>query len=187
MLNIRVCLLSILLLLPISSQAVEIEGVSLPDSINLENKTLLLNGAGIRSKFFFDIYVAGLYLEAKSSSADEIISNNTVKRISMDFLYDEVTKEKLTDGWNTGFSKNQSKPQMQALQERLDQFNSYFSSAHKGDRIIFDFLGNGATQVTINDKLAGTVEGADFQQALVAVWLGNKPADKDLKASLLGR
>lgn len=187
MFNIRICFLALLLLLPLSSRAVEIEGVSLPDSVQLENKTLQLNGAGIRTKFFFDIYVAGLYLEAKSSQVETIISSNTTKRITMDILYDEVTKEKLTGGWNEGFNNNQSAQQMQALQERLDLFNSFFNTAHKGDRIAFDLLSTGDTQITINGKQAGTIEGSDFQQALVAVWLGKKPADKKLKKLLLGR
>ncbi len=65
MFNMRICFLSILLLLPISTQAVVVEGISLPETIQLESKTLQLNGAGIRTKFFMDIYVVGLYVAKK--------------------------------------------------------------------------------------------------------------------------
>jgi hypothetical protein len=47
-------------------------------------------------------------------------------------------------------------------------------------------LPRGDTRVWINDAQRGTVQGADFQRALLRVWLGNKPADTDLKQALLG-
>lgn len=50
---------------------------------------------------------------------------------------------------------------------------------------MFDFLSNGTTEAIINDKQAGIIAGADFQQALISAWLGKKPADKGLKQSLL--
>lgn len=175
-----------LLLLPAYTPATEIEGIPLPDTIQLESKILHLNGAGIRNKFFFDIYVAALYLEQRSASADEIIGSNTSKRLTMNFLYDEVTKEKLTDGWEEGFKKNQPKEKMRALRERLDRFNTFFETVHKGGRIGFDFLSNGSTHLRINGSKVAVISGVDFQQALLAVWLGEKPADSGLKKSLLG-
>jgi hypothetical protein len=105
----------------------------------------------------------------------------------MDFLYGKVTQEKLTTGWNQGFKKNQPDKKMRALRKRLDRFNSFFITAHKGDRIMFDFLSDGRTRVQINGSIKGVISGADFQQALLAVWLGKKPADRDLKKILLGK
>jgi hypothetical protein len=175
------------LLLPGLSGAAEVEGVSLPEMIQLEDKSLQLNGAGIRTKYFFNIYVSGLYLEKPSSSAKEIIASTGSKRLTMDFLYDEVSEEKLTGGWELGFKKNQPKKMMAALREHLDRFNTFFVTAHKGDSYVFDFLSDGSTHVQANGKDKGSIKGADFQQALLAVWLGKKPADKDLKKSLLGK
>jgi hypothetical protein len=175
------------LLLPGAGQAAKIEGVPLPETIQLEGKTLHLNGAGIRTKFFFDIYVSGLYLEQPSSSATEIIGSNSTKRLTMDILYDEVSREKLTDGWEHGFKKNQSKKMMAALRRRLDSFNALFVTARKGDSMIFDFLSDGTTRIKFNGYDKGSIDGADFQQALLAVWLGKNPADQDLKDSLLGK
>ncbi len=64
--------------------------------------------------------------QKKSSQDAEIVSSNTAKRITMNFLYDEVSKEQLTYGWNVGFAKNRTPKQMQGLQERLNRFNSFF-------------------------------------------------------------
>jgi len=184
---IRLLFLTTLLLLPALSRVVEIEGVALPDTIQLQGKTLQLNGAGIRTKFFFDIYVGGLYLEQHVSSAKAVLGDTGNKRITMDFLYGEVDKEKLTDGWDEGFDKNQSDERMQKLKDRLASFNALFTNAHRGDSVVFDLLDDGNTHVSFNGNEKGVIEGSDFQQALLAVWLGKKPADKDLKKSMLGR
>ncbi len=185
--SIRALFLTMFFLLPAAVQAVEIEGVKLPDSIQLQGKTLLLNGAGIRTKFFFDIYVGGLYLEQHASKAKAILADTGNKRITMDFLYGEVEKEKLTDGWEEGFEKNQSATHMKDLQTRLGNFNTLFSDARRGDSVVFDLLDDGSTHVSFNGHEKGVIKGVDFQQALLAVWLGKKPADNDLKKEMLGR
>jgi hypothetical protein len=103
----------------------------------------------------------------------------------MYFLYDEVSRDKLVGGWTAGFENN-SKKNLSELQARLNQFNNFFQDMKKGDDVTFDFLDTGATTVTINGKVAGSIDGADFQKALLLVWLGDDPADDDLKEAMLG-
>jgi len=100
-------------------------------------------------------------------------------------VYGEVDKEKLIKGWVSGFKKNQSKASFAVLKDRLAVFNHMFTDLKKGDHITFDFLVNGQTNVVIKGKKLGSIEGVDFQRALLAVWLGNKPADSDLKQAML--
>jgi len=185
--SVRLLFFTSLLLLPTLSQAFEIEGVELPDTIQLQGKTLQLNGAGIRTIFFFDIYVGGLYLERSSSSAKTILASTGNKRITMNFLYGKVDKEKLTGGWEAGFKKNQSGQQMQKLKARLNSFNALFVNAQRGDSVVFDLLDDGSTHVSFNGSEKGVIRGLDFQRALLAIWLGKKPADNDLKKAMLGR
>jgi len=165
--------------------AIEMEGVQIADSANVGGQTLVLNGAGIRTKFFFDIYIGALYLPSKTQSAETAINSKGNKRVWMYFLYDEVSKDKLTHGWTKGFEKN-SKANFEQLQTRLNQFNSFFHDMKKGDTVTYDFTADGRTAVMINDKPVGSIAGEDFQQALLAVWLGKKPADDDLKEAILG-
>jgi len=166
-------------------RAVEVEGVTVPDSVQVAGKRLQLNGSGVRTKFFFDIYVGALYLSQPATSAQQAIDAPGPKRLTMAILYDEVSREKLVYGWIEGFEKNQSKVLLQKLQSRLDRFNGMFSNAYKGDLFTFNFLEDGSTVVTLKGKRAGTISGADFQRALLEVWLGRKPADKNLKAAML--
>lgn len=104
----------------------------------------------------------------------------------MHFLYDEVNKEKLVNGWNDGFKNNSSEEQLAKIKNQIDQFNSLFVTVKKGDIINFDFIPTTGTRVVINGKLMGLVEGDDFFTALLKIWLGEEPADSDLKDAMLG-
>lgn len=180
-------LLVISLSTPVFAQAdaVEVEGVSVANMANVDGRDISLNGAGVRTKFFFDIYVGALYLSERATTAKQAVVAKGPKRITMNFLYDEVSSEKLVKGWVEGFEKNQPKATMERLKDRLDQFNAMFMTAHKGDLFVFDFLENGNTVVTLKGEKTGEITGADFQRALLEVWLGKKPADKGLKKAMI--
>ncbi|MDQ7011352.1 MAG: chalcone isomerase family protein [Mariprofundaceae bacterium] len=165
--------------------AAEVEGVSVPEKAVADGQTLVLNGAGVRTKFFFDIYVGALYLPARTRDARQAIEGKGPKRVTMHFLYGEVGRKKLTDGWIKGFEKNQSKHAMAKLRDRLAQFNAMFTDARKGDEFVFDFLANGDTRVILKGETKGVIPGENFARALLAVWLGRKPADKGLKKAML--
>ena len=178
---------AMLLAFSLEASALEVAGVDVPQSVTIENKALVLNGAGIRKKFFFKIYVGALYLPVKHTTVNSILNDAGGKRIVMSFLYKEVTAEDLVNGWNDGFTGNSSAKELKALQERINQFNSLFTTVHTGDEIRLDYLPGKGTQVSLNGTLKGSVPGEDFSKALLKIWLGSKPADKGLKKAWLGK
>jgi hypothetical protein len=167
--------------------AKEIEGVAIDEQITAEDGAVLqLNGAGIRKKVFFKIYIAQLYLQNPATETAQIISDDGRKRIVMHFLYDKVEKEKLVAGWNEGFAANSDPAMLAALQPRIDTFNAMFDEdAVKGDRIVFDYLPGKGTAVMTKGKDRGIIEGKDFNDALLSIWLGKNPISTDLREALL--
>lgn len=184
--TLLICAIFVLIFGVQSVAAREIAGVAVPESVTLKNKALVLNGAGIRKKMFMKIYVCALYLTAKRTAASEILADPEAKRIVMSFLYKEVGAERQVEGWNKGFRDNNSGEELKGLQDRINLFNSLFTTVRKGDVIRFDYLPEEGTQVWINDTLNGTVPGEDFFAALLKIWLGPKPAEANLKDALLG-
>jgi len=172
-----------LLCFTVPAMGLEIAGVTVPETLNTDLK---LNGAGIRSKFFFKIYIAELYLEHPSTKADEILDSIGRKRMTMHILYDEVSKEKLVDGWNEGFSENLTLEQLKTLEPDIKHFNALFTTVHEGDEIILDYTPEQGTTVSIAGDLKGTLSGADFNRALLSIWLGKNPVGDDLRDALLG-
>lgn len=118
---------------PLSSQAKEVAGIQIPETISFSDQStkLKLNGAGIRTKFIFDIYIGSLYLEKPAYTAKEVYSMPGEKRISMHFLYKEVNKEKLINGWNDGFNQNLTADELNKFKNKINQFNNLFITVKK--------------------------------------------------------
>lgn len=171
-----------------SAMAKSIKGVDIPQQITLpeSGQTLVLNGAGIRSKFFFSIYIGALYLTEKQQSVPAILQNNAPRRVVMHCLYHEIDKDKLTEAWNEGFDENTDKQSLKKLQARLKEFNKLFPALHEGDIVILDYYPGKGTTLRFNGKVLGNIPGQDFNIALLKVWLGQHPADSDLKSAMLG-
>ncbi len=171
--------------------AVEIEGVRLPETVEVAGRTLLLNGAGVRTKFFFDIYVGALYLPERTRDAARAIAMPGPKAVRMVIVYSEVSREKLAHGWRKGFEKNLDAAALAAMKPRLERFIAMFPDMRRGDTAEFEMLPaadhGGGVRVRVGGREAGLIEGEDFARALLSVWLGEHPADEDLKEAMLGR
>jgi len=169
-------------------QAKELAGITVADSITSANQeTLLLNGMGLREKLWIDVYVGSLYLVKPSYNVADILSWPNAFRIQLDFIYSEVTPEKLLKAWKEGFEKNQTEEKLKAMQTEIARFYGLFKeSAVKGDRYTIDYVPASGISVRKNDVLLGIIQGEDFRSALLEIWLGNHPADKQLKKGMLG-
>lgn len=179
---------TLLLLLNTELAARDIADISLNEQVSVDgiDKPLILNGAGIRYKFFFKIYVGALYLPVKQSNADKILKASQANRIVMHFLYDEVEKEKLVNAWIDGFEENVDETIYITLKDRLLQFNALFPNLHKGDIVQLDYIPQQGTRVTIKGVNKGVIKGDDFNRALLSVWLGEEPVTEELKDAMLG-
>ncbi|HKQ30838.1 MAG TPA: chalcone isomerase family protein [Burkholderiales bacterium] len=175
-----------LLLTAIPASAVVVEDVTVPDSITFADQTLVLNGAGVRKRFFVKVYVGALYLPTKESNAETAIAASGAKSVRLHFLHGELEARKLVDAWTDGFKNNHSKTEYDALRPRIERFNAMFRTVKRGETVFVDLLANGDTAVAINNERRGEVNGVDFQKALLKIWLGQKPADEDLKRAMLG-
>ena len=170
-------------------QAVEIAGVTIAEEIAIDEKTsLVLNGVGVRSKFIFDIYIAQLYLEEPQHESRSIIKDEGKKRVVMHFLYDGVGEDKIVEGWNDGFEANLDQETKTRLQPQITTFNGMFTEEMKsGDVVVFDYLPAEGTRVIIKEELKGVIAGKEFNDALLSIWLGEKPVNSGLKDDLLGK
>lgn len=186
--NLKFITLLLSLIFSISVQAKEVAGIDVAENISFSEQSskLKLNGAGIRTKFIFDIYIGSLYLGKKSTNPKKIYTMHGEKRISMHFLYDEIEKAKLVSGWNAGFENNLSSNELTKFKQQIDQFNNLFVTVKKGDVINLNFTPTTGTHVVINGNILGLVEGDEFFIALLKIWLGAEPADSDLKQAMLG-
>ncbi len=161
----------------------ELSGVTLPDTLKAGEKTLKLNGLGLRKKAMFKVYVGGLYLESPSKDAGAIIAADQAKAIRMHFLRD-LTKAQLVEAFQEGFEGNvkDRAPQKAAFDKML----ALVPDVKEGSTLTFAYLPGKGTTLSAGSKELGVFEGKGFADAVFAIWLGPKPPSEDLKKGLLG-
>ena len=168
--------------------ALEVASVKLADTAQVGNASLQLNGAGIRTKLFFKIYVGALYLPQKQASAEVIIADEREHRVALHIMRD-LSSEKLLNAFNEAITANHSKEELAALDVQLKQMAQIFNAVKEvkpGDVVTLDYLPVSGTQISVNGTARGTIAGAAFNRALLKIWLGNKPVQDDLKKEMLG-
>jgi len=170
--------------------AAEVEGLKVDERVRIGSADLQLNGAGVRTRLIFKVYVGALYLPEKKSSATEVLALGGAKRVSMTLLRD-LTARQLTDALEEGIRANSSEAELATLNDRLGAFIATMNeigSAKKKTVITLDFLPDSGTRVTVDGGARGKpVPGEEFFAALLRIWLGDSPVDANLKKAMLGQ
>ncbi len=173
-----------MLLLASLALAKSLAGVSLPDASTVAATPVVLNGIGLREKYFLDIYVGGLYLPAPSRDAGAIIAAEVPKRIEMHFVYREVSRDQMLASFREDFG---SQPGVADKTQYVDRIVGWLpASVQRGDVMAFEYLPGVGTRMMLNGKTLGTIAGQDFMRLVFGVYLGSKPPTEALKAGLLG-
>ncbi|MBU0621106.1 MAG: chalcone isomerase family protein [Gammaproteobacteria bacterium] len=176
------------LLLSWNACALEVAGVKLSDTAQVGSANLQLNGAGIRSRLFFKIYVGALYLPQKQASAEVIIADEREHRVALHIVR-ELSSEKLLNAFNEAIAANHTKEELAALDGQLKQMAQIFNEVKEvkpGDVVALDYMPASGTQISVNGIARGTIAGTEFNRALLRIWLGGKPVQDDLKKAMLG-
>jgi hypothetical protein len=180
-------LLAALALAFISTAALSatLKGVEMKDSLDLDGKKLVLQGLGVRKKFFVSVYVGGLYLTTPTKDAAAALSADEPKRIALSFLR-EVDAEKIREAFKEGLEHN-SPEALKAIGTKIDSFLALFRSEFReGDLLSVTYTPDGGTVVVKGESVLGRVYGADFMKALFSIWLGKNPPSEDLKKGMMG-
>jgi len=188
----RIATLLLAALLPLAAVAADVGGIKLDDKTRLDagGPELVLNGAGIRTRFVVKVYVAGLYLAERKAAAADAIAVGGPKRVSITMLRD-VGAQQFNEALVDGFRANNSAADVEKLKGPLDELSVIMNAlgeAKKGSVIALDFVPGTGTRVQVDGAPKGKpIAGDDFYRGLLRIWLGDKPVDADLKKGLLGQ
>ena len=166
------------------SSAADVAGVNVPDTETVDGKALKLNGAGVRKKAIFKVYVAGLYVETPSKDSAALLASSQAKSMHLWMLRD-VKGASVSGAIADGFELN-SKAALPQLKPRLDKLAAMIPDLKEGDQLSMSWVPDKGTVVNVRGTDVGTIEGRDFADALFAVWLGPTPIQDDLKKALSG-
>lgn len=170
------------------AQAAEVAGIGFAPQASVDNSTLTLNGAGLRTRLTFKVYAMGLYLRNPATGSTEILQDAGEKRIRIVVIRDLDGKQ-FADALLDGLRRNHDEATLAALKPATDALLAAVldsGEAKSGTEVILDRLANGATRLLINGQPRGSdISDPAFYPALLRIWLGERPADAGLKASLL--
>lgn len=182
----KIAFLTLFCIASVQALAAEVGGVKLDDKVSVGGQDLVLNGAGIRTKFMFKVYVGSLYVPAKAGTAAAVFAK-APRRVQLNMLRD-VTSEQMQEALVDGIKQGNAAADAAAVKAESDQLTTIIQSLgplKEGNVLTFDFV-DGATKVSLNGAAKGSIPGEAFNRALMNAWLGDNPVQPDLKKAMLG-
>lgn len=165
----------------------EIGGATLPNTLEYGSEKMTLNGAGVRTKFWMDMYAGGLYLQSKSSNAAEIMQADKPMAIRLHIVSKMITSKRMIDAVNEGF-ENATNGKTASISSEIAKFKSFFDEQiNKEDVFDIVYLPKDGVTVYKNGNKSGNIKGMEFKRALFGIWLSDNPADDGLKSGMLGK
>jgi hypothetical protein len=165
-----------------------VSGVTLPETAQVAGRTLVLNGAGVRRRLLFEVYVGALYLETHCDDAAAILQADAPWKVTLHFLRD-VDHEKILDAFRKAFDAN-SPREAEHLHAQLRRFHDEAMSelvVRRGQEVTLAYVPGEGSTLLVPGGGSSRVEGAAFGHALLRSWLGEHPSDRALREAMLGR
>jgi len=170
----------------LGASAAEVGGVKLADKATVGGQELVLNGAGIRTRAIFKVYVAALYLPAKATTLDAALAK-APRRIQLNLLRN-LSADTLSGALTDGLKEANSPAEFDAIKAETAQMATImkgFGDVKESDVVTLDFV-DGATKVGLNGTAKDSIAGDTFNRALTRIWIGDKAVQDDLRRALLG-
>lgn len=163
----------------------------LEDRIRVDGQELQLNGMALRTRVIFKVYVAGLYLPARATTAEAALASRGAKRIALVMLR-EASAEQFVESIAGGLRNNNSDAELAAVKEQTEELMAKIRAigqARTGMQIVLDYAPSArATTLFVDGVAQGRgMPGEDFYRALLRIWLGDNPGQPELKQALLGQ
>lgn len=160
------------------------ERVRFNEQVEVGSHRLEKMGSGeLRYLRFIKAYAGALY--TLPGTAPQAVLTDTPKRLEVEYFH-PLKGEDFGPATYKGLADNLSPETIDRLRERIDYHNSLYVDVKPGDRYALTYLPGVGTTLSLNGKVRGVIEGADFAAALFSLWLGENPFDERFKQALLG-
>ena len=183
--NLALSFLSLTVLAPpMVAGAAEIADVKFEKRFQTPETDLELRGVGLlRYLGLIKAYAGAFYLE-EGTSIDEALADRA-KRLEVEY-FRSFKGEDFGPATVKMMEKNFDKDTIERLRDQIDHHNSLYEDVEPGDRYALTYIPGKGTELALNGKPKGVIEGAEFAFALFSIWLGEKPIDESFKRQIMG-
>ena len=185
---LRHLLIAALLSASIAHADTKVAGIDFSTQASVDDSAVVLNGAGLRTRLSFKVYAMGLYLRVPATDLATLLQDSGEKRLRM-VMIRELQAKQFNDALLAGLQRNHDSATLAALKPAIDALVATvlnIKEMKSGTELTLDQLANGATRVRINGQPQGSdILDPALYPALLHIWLGERPADPELKTDLL--
>jgi hypothetical protein len=169
-----------------SARTKQLAEANMPETLDVDGKQLQLNGIGLREATILNInvYVAGLYLEQRSSDASEILASESVKQVRLALLRD-IPRADMTEQLGRSFQRAAGSA-YERLKPCFERMAAWIPELHQGDIFSVTYRPVAGLEIGHGTRSLGSIPGVDFARVIFAIWLGNEPPNPALKRGMLG-
>ena len=181
---VKISLLVICVMVCLSSLAgaAQLSGIVFNENFQDQGINMKLQGMGLKTVFFFKAFVAGFYTNDMKQAS---LPAESSQRIEVEYFVN-IPARKLSQFTVEQMKLNISPVEFGLIQKQIKLMAQYFVDLKPGDRFSLTYIPGTGTKFSHNGRLTGIIQGSLFARALFAVWIGQKPFDKQLKEQICG-
>lgn len=170
------------------AQAATLEGQRFEPTVQLADRTLRLNGLGLRGVAWIKAFVAGLYLPSTTRDAGVALSMPGPKRLQLKVMLEAPAAE-LSKSLNRRVRRHEAPAVQQKLAPRLEVLTAdidAMGTLKAGDVIDLDYVPDQGVMLRKNGQSVGRLQpGEDLYRAVLKVFIGENAIDQRMKDGLM--
>jgi hypothetical protein len=188
--NTSIAALIFLIILPLKSLALTIDGYEIPQVIpaTSDHAELKLNGASMRVVYgVVDSYIGKLYLEHPVTDEKALVEVNEFKRMTFQVVMKRISGRRMAKAMYDALQLNLSAEEAANLEARLQNMVDMFDgSLRKGQEGYIEWVPGIGSRIVIKGEVKGIIPGKDLNDAILNIWVGDNPVGATFKRQILG-
>lgn len=166
-------------------ESIEVGDARVSKIFHSQGHNMMLNGAGTRTKFFMDMYVAALYLKSPTKDAQAVVDADEPMAIRLYIVSSMINSERMSDATRDGFVRSTQGNTAPIEDEIDDMIEAFADAVEDGDVFDLVYLPEEGVTVYRNGVEKTNVEGLEFKQALFGIWLSEDPVQDSVKDDMM--
>jgi Chalcone isomerase-like len=176
-----------LMIAPRAAPAVTLAGIDIPETYQIDGKTLVLNGYALRTLTLLrvKIYVAALYMPQKTYDAQGVMASPGPKVVVVHYLH-SGTKDQVESRYREGEAENCGNGGCDAsLEADFERLVKTAPAIEAGDTATF-VVTDKTLRIAFNNRPLEQFGRAALGNLVLASFIGPHPPSTEFRASLLG-
>lgn len=151
-----------------------------------KHDNLQLNGIASYWMMTSETYIAALYVENSTASADKLLQGKQLKRMDMRITTASWRPRSWSEEWNDAIGRNNEQSVSDDYADEILAWSNIIKGPlQAGDRIVVDYTPGESTTASINGVQVATFERPDFFHVLLSTWVGPKPPYDEFRQQIL--